>query len=519
MESFEELGLSADLAEALAAEGIERPTSLQEAAIPVLRRGNNVLLAAGPGAGTLAAWGAPLLERLAPDGDKPRALVLTAAPETARQLAESLQRLAAMTGHVVAALGSPWVLPGRAQILFGTTTDVLDAVRRGDVDLGSVESLVVDRADHIEKLQGFAPVEDVLAFLPRDGQRVVVALPVTDGVSDFVERHARRAPVVPQMPADAKQGAASPHRGTLKYRIVGEPKDEACLTLVAELLADDARHVLIFCRNEDGAADVGDYLGLHGYASGAPGDASVPVWLGVQELEARGAAEGVEGVLVLSHDVPADPDSLDRRHGLGGGGHVLVVPREMPHFRDVSRRTGYKVEPNPPRQGAGAEELQSFRTLVAEAMESEDVGPYLLLLEPLFERYDPAEVAAAAVALLRKKSPAPAPRQAPAEDHRSRGATPPAWAKLFLSVGERDGLTAKDLVGAITGEAGVPGTTVGKVEIRESHTLVEVQEPVARQVITALNGTTIRGRAVRADFDRPRPRGGPPPRGRSPRRP
>ncbi|MCG6955308.1 MAG: DEAD/DEAH box helicase [Gemmatimonadetes bacterium] len=516
MDSFEDLGLSDPLLEALAAEGIERPTSLQEAAIPVLRRGNNLLLAAGPGAGTLVAWGAALLDRLTPEGDRPRVLVLTSSAENAQRLAESLQRLGALSGHSVAALGSPWVLPGRAQLLFGTCADVLSAVRGGDVDLGSVEAVVVDQADRMEKLHGLAAAEAVLAFLPRDGQRVVTALPVTAGVSDFVERHARRAPVVPQMPADLQTGTPSPYRGTLKYRIVGEPKDEGCLEMVSEILGADARHVLVYCRSEDRAADLGDYLTLHGYDSGAPGDPSVPIWLGVQELEARAAAEGTDGVVVLSHDVPADPDSLDRRHGRGRGGHVLLVPREVSHLRDVSKRTGYKLEPSPPRSTDSPGDLEEFRAALAKAVEDEDVGPYLLLLEPLFERYDPAEIAAAAVALLRRKaSPSPAP-QTPTPD-RARGATPPAWAKLFLSVGERDGLTAKDLVGAITGEAGVPGSAVGKVEIRQSHTVVEVQEPVARKVITALNGTTIRGRAVRADFDRPRAHGGPP-RGRSPRR-
>jgi ATP-dependent RNA helicase DeaD len=75
-------------------------------------------------------------------------------------------------------------------------------------------------------------------------------------------------------------------------------------------------------------------------------------------------------------------------------------------------------------------------------------------------------------------------------------------------VGERDGLRPGDLLGAITGEAGVEGNAVGKIEIRESHSVVEVHDAVARKVIKALNGTTIKGRAVRADFDRPR-RSGP----------
>jgi ATP-dependent RNA helicase DeaD len=140
------------------------------------------------------------------------------------------------------------------------------------------------------------------------------------------------------------------------------------------------------------------------------------------------------------------------------------------------------------------------------------------MLEPLFERFDPSEVAAAAVALLREGKPAV---PAPALPRQPEPDTPaaPAWAKLFIGVGERDGLRPGDLVGAITGEAGVDGKQVGKIYIRESHTVVEVHDAVARRVIKALNGTTIKGRAVRADFDRPRKGGGRPPRStRPPRR-
>jgi ATP-dependent RNA helicase DeaD len=517
VESFEDLGLSPDLVEALAAEGIERPTAVQSAAIPVVRRGNNLLLASAPGSGTLVAWGPPLLDRISTEGAGPAILAVTPTRESATRLAESLQRLGQSLGHTVAALGSPWALPGHARILFGTTGDILDASRAGRVDLGAVEVLVVDQMDRLERLGDLGSLEEVLDYLPKDGQRVVVALPVTDGVRDFMERHARRAASVPPRPVEEPARSASPQRGTIRFRVTPSSREEAILQTVAELLDDDARHVLCFFATEDRAADMGDYLGLHGFVSGAPGDASVPVWLGVEELGARSASEGAEGLVVVSGDVPADPDSLDRRHGLTGGGVVLAFPREMTHLRDIARRTGYALEgyalPRPQD-----DEASTFRGLLADAIESEDVAPYLLLLEPLFERYDPAEVAAAAAALLRKKTPATVAPMAPRPGRAGGRAAPTAWVKLFISVGERDGLTPGDMVGAITGETGLSSGKIGKIEIRESHSLVEVEEPVARQVITALNGTTIRGRAVRADFDRGRGRAGGPPRGRPPRR-
>jgi ATP-dependent RNA helicase DeaD len=513
MRSFEELGLSAELTEALAAEGIERPTSLQEAAIPVLLRGNNILLAAAPGSGSLAAWGSALLDRVDAEGHVPLTLVLTPTVESAQRLGESLQRLAVVTGHTVAALGSPWALPGRAHVLFGTPSDVLAGARKGTLDLSSVQALVLDQADRTERLGGLQAIEDVVGFLPAEGQRIVCALPVTDGVADFMERHVRRAPTVPSRPSVGHAEGESPKRGILSFRVVSEPKDEGLLATVAEFLTEDVRHVLVYCRSEDRAADVGDYLTLHGYLAGAPGDGAAPVWLGVDELEARSAAEGAEGVVVVSADVPPDPDSMDRRHGLTGGGMVLAFPREMTHLRDIARRTGYSLKGSPlPRKN---EEASRFRDLLASAIESEDAAPYMVLLEPLFERYDPAEVAAAAAALLRKKSPPASGEMTPATATPSRA--PVTWVKLFLSVGERDGLATKDLLGAITGEAGVPGGKVGKIDIKESHSLVEVQEAVAGKVISALNGTSIRGRAVRADFDRGRERG-PSQRGRPPRR-
>ncbi len=510
MDTFEELGLSPEITDALAAEGIERPTALQEAVVPVLKRGNPLLMAAGPGGGILVAWGAPLLDRIEAEGAGTRILVLTTTPAAADEQAEALARMAAATGHTVAAIGSRWLMPERADVLIGTPKDVLLAVQ-GAVSLEGVQALVVDQASVLESLGGLEEVEKVLDYLPKDTQRIVSSLPVTSGIEDFMERHVRRAATIPvQRSADVESAT---QRGEVRFRITTRAKEEDLLDVVAIVL-EDARHALVFCRSEDRAADMGDLLTLHGYMAGAPGDGDAPVWLGVNELEARAAAEGHDGVVVISCDVPADPDSLDRRHAIAENGVVLVLPREVPHLRDVARRTGYTVKPMPPEARAGSDAIDRLRATVATAIQEEDIAPYLLALEPLFQEHDPAEVAAAAVALLRKKAPSAQPAAAPISPTAS---TPPegqAWAKIFLTVGERDDLRAGDLLGAITGEVGLEGGQVGRIDIQESHTVVEVEHSAARAVIKALNGTTIRGRSVRADFDRPKKPG--PGRGRRP---
>ena len=499
LDSFEELEVAPDLVEALAAEGIEQPTPLQVDVIPLLRQGNNLVLAAGPGSGLMASWAVPLLERLDGDLDAPQLLVLTSTAEVADRLGESLARLGSVLGVSVAALGSPWSLPGYARVVLGTPADVLTAVAAGDISLEDIRALVIDQAQAIDTLVGLDDLERVIDYLPAETQRVLSALPLTDAVSDLVERHVRRALVVPA--ADTEKSIA---RGGIRFRITPEPREGAALAVAAELLPDHARHLLFFCRSEDHAADLGDYLTLHGYTAGAPGDEATPVWLGVDALAARAEIKGVEGVIVVSCDVPPDPDTLDRRHGIGPDGVVIVLPREVAHLKSIGRRTGYETVPFPPPSGGTPTSVVQLRATLERALETADSAPYMSVLEPLFERYDPAEVAAAAVALLRTRGESAepvAPHTPPVTE--DAGATP-AWAKLFMGVGERDGLRTGDLLGAITGEAGVDGRSVGKIEIHESHTIVEVHDAVARKVIKALNGTTIRGRAVRADFDRPR---------------
>ncbi|HEX9938557.1 MAG TPA: DbpA RNA binding domain-containing protein, partial [Longimicrobium sp.] len=82
------------------------------------------------------------------------------------------------------------------------------------------------------------------------------------------------------------------------------------------------------------------------------------------------------------------------------------------------------------------------------------------------------------------------------------GPAPSAFTRLFISLGERDGVRASDLMGAIAGEADIPGAQVGKIDIRDTFSIVEVPADVAQKVIDSVNGTTLKGRSVRVDYDR-----------------
>ncbi len=526
MQLFDELGVAPELVDALTSEGIEVPTDFQCAAIPVLLRGNPLLAQAGPGAGTLIAYGIPLLQRVDPDSGSLRALILASSVEAASRLARSLSRLAMVTGHKVGALESSWATPEFSSILFSTPEDMLRAVRGSHLSLEDVEAVVVDSFHGLQG-QGREALETLFEFLPKEGLRVLLSQPLSKEAEAFGKAHFSKAVHLPPRAALAGGEAQPPRRGEAAYRVVGEEKDQEVLQTVANLFLGGARYALLFFRTEDQAADLGDFLTLHGYLAGAPGEADFPVWLATEELQARKILDewpNPSDVRTVSIDVPPGPDSLDRRHGGQEGATILVLSRELPHLREVAQRTGYRLVPAPepvPTRVSG--ELERLRSSIQRALKEEELAPYFLALEPLFRHHTPGEVAAAAMSLLKQRSPS-------AKGHEpgggldltsasASGPPPKTWVRLFVAVGEKDGVGPGDLLGAIAGEAGVEGSQVGKIEIRETFSLVEVNPSVADRIIRGLNGTTIRGRAVRVDHDRgsPRGRGGPSPRG--PRKP
>ncbi|HEX6750488.1 MAG TPA: DEAD/DEAH box helicase [Longimicrobium sp.] len=528
MASFNDLGLREPLLMVLEEEGIEHPTALQQAAIPVLRREGNLVARAGSGSGKTLAYGLGVLDRIEPraEGDEgeegdaeaagTRVLVLTATAEDAERTALSLVPVAHAAELVVTVSGPGWgTQPREADVLVATPGQVMDAVRSSGVKLDAVEAVVVDGASDIEALGEWESLETLFDNVPRTAQRVIVTAETTPGVQDLVDRRVKRAikyptqPAVPDAEAEAQEAT-----GVVGYVPVSEREK---IDTVARLLGgggDGEAPPVLVCRTEERAAQVAEALSLRGFLVGdADDDEADVVVVGAGEA----LSDGASGT-VISFDVPPDEESLRARHGGEHTGFVLVQPRELPHLRDIAKRAGLAASPagiTGERQGA-ADEIRRFRQELRRALREEDVGAQMLVLEPLFEDFTAAEVAAAAAALLRKRPPAPSAEPAPAAApsaaasrttrpaprESTAGAAPAAFARLFVSVGERDGIRAGDLVGAIAGEADIPGSSVGKIEIRDTFSIVEVPADIAQRVIDAVNGTTIKGRSARVDYDR-----------------
>jgi ATP-dependent RNA helicase DeaD len=526
-ERFEELGIAPGVAAGAEAAGWVEPTALQRDALPILRRGNNAVLHAASGAGATGAYGLGILDRLASTertGDGYRALILVPGAETASRVARCLASLATGSGITVRALAPGW--PRRsADVLVAPADAAVEALRNSSLKVEALLALVVHGAEQLSGTQQWSAVETVVEAAPSGAQRIVVSGRTDASLDNFVERHVRKSMTIPPRPVEVitrlEPGAA------VEYLLGPESEKDAATVSLIE--AADSVEVAVICRTAARAERLSAELLARGLApDGGAGEVGVT---GPRLLVlARSAADQRSTrATVISYDVPPDAESFEALHARGGT--VLVTPGQLVHLQHLAERTGASLRRVPPGPRPRMGPAERVRARLRETLQNADLAADLALIEPLLEEFSAPELAAAALHIARAggaggaggaDAGAHAAADAPVRDPGSRqaaaasSAPPPGdtWVRLFISAGTRDGLGPGDLVGAIAGETALEGGQVGKIEVRESHSTVEVPADSAAAVIQALNGRSLRGRSLRVDYDRKeRSPGRPPPRG------
>mgnify|MGYP000557153951 CR=1 FL=1 len=267
-----------------------------------------------------------------------------------------------------------------------------------------------------------------------------------------------------------------------------------------------------------------------------PPSAIIAARSNVSELEARNAlrrlgySQDRDPVRLTTGDVPANTHTVILYDAPVTPGEVarvaaatpvqaftLVQPRELEFLRSLP---GLELIPYSGDAVAKARVSDAvIRDELKGILEDGIISREIIALEPLLEEYDAVEIAAASLRLLER-----ARAQRDASGKLSRAAVaqssgPTATAEsgegmktLFMTIGKVDGVRAGDIVGAIAGEAGIPGSSIGRVEILDKHSLVEIEMDKAQDVIKKMNGSQIRGRklAVREERERPARAGGAP---------
>jgi ATP-dependent RNA helicase DeaD len=170
---------------------------------------------------------------------------------------------------------------------------------------------------------------------------------------------------------------------------------------------------------------------------------------------------------------------------------VVALASQVPYLKSIASLSPFAL---PSHADRAQDRHAALRAQISARLTQGDVDAELAVLAPLFEEHDPATVAAALLALSRQ--PSAVSHQPP------ESPTGASWVKLFVTVGTKDRASAKDLVGALIKEAGLEKGQIGKIDVRETFSLVDVAPAALDQAVRRMTGVSVRGRRVSARPDR-----------------
>ncbi|AOX65088.1 MULTISPECIES: DEAD/DEAH box helicase [unclassified Curtobacterium] len=551
--TFADLGLSDAVLKAVKDIGYETPSAIQEATIPTLLEGRDVVGLAQTGTGKTAAFALPILSRMEAGSKVPQALVLSPTRELALQVCEAFEQFASHMKHV-------HVLPvygGQAygvqlsalrrgvDVVVGTPGRIMDHIAKGTLDLSELKYLVLDEADEMLKM-GFAEdVETILAETPDDKQVALFSATMPAQIRRISQQY-----LTDPAEITVKTKTKTAANITQRYLMVSYPQKVDALTRILEV--EDFEGMIIFVRTKSETETLAEKLRARGYAAAAiSGDvAQAQRERTVNQLKSGKldilvatdvAARGLDVdriTHVVNYDIPVDIESYVHRigrtgrAGRSGDSISFVTPRERRLLSAIERHTKQPLTQMqlPTIEDVNETRLTRFDDAITAALEQQDrITAFRDIIAHYVEHHDvPADDVAAALAVVAQgedpllldpkadelrnrvdRDGRSSDRRDRDDDRGARGdradrgprRSQPMTA-YRIEVGRRHRVEPRQIVGALANEGGLRRDDFGAIQIRPDFSIVELPADMDAGVLDRLTDTRISGKLIEIKPDR-----------------
>ena len=567
---FDKLGLDERVLRAIKSVGYETPSAIQEATIPVLLSGRDVVGLAQTGTGKTAAFALPILSRIEPGQGVPQALVLAPTRELALQVCEAFESYAKNQNvHLLPVYGGQAygqqlsALRRGVDIVVGTPGRIMDHLKRGSLDLTEIKYLVLDEADEMLKM-GFAEdVETILADTPDSKQVALFSATMPAQIRRISQQYLND----PQEIKIAGKTQTSANI-TQRYIVVSYMQKLDALTRVLEVENFDG--MIVFTRTRGDSEQVAEKLRARGYSAAAI-NGDIPQ--NVRERTVQSLKDGKLDVLVatdvaargldverishvVNYDLPIDTESYVHRIGrTGRAGRTgdaisFVTPRERRMLKAIEKATKQPLTqmPLPGVAEVNATRLSRFDDEITAALgETSRIEAFRDIIAHYVRHHDVPEtdVAAALAVVAQGETPllldeaddekfsrdraqarkfleedgGRASRDGSRGDRFERGDRPGREDRAprerrddlqmyRIDVGHRQRVKPGQIVGAIANEGGLSRDDFGRIQIRDDFSLVELPKNLSEEALERLADVRISGQLISLKADRgPAPRG------------
>lgn len=460
--SFKSLGLSQPWLDNLDHLGYTEMTPIQAAALPVLLEGRDVIGHASTGTGKTAAFGLPLLSHITPESELPGALVLCPTRELADQVAEEIRRLAwaLPNTNVVTICGGRLIkhqltaLEHGVDVVVGTPGRVLDHLERETLDLSNVDMLVIDEADRMLDMGFIDDVAKILEAAPdhrgqKGRQTVMMSATMPPEVRELGDRFLYDPVFVSVVDEEE-----SPDITQVLYETGDLSRMETLHRLLGHHRPDSA---VIFCNTRATCEEVVVSLRDAGHsAQTMHGGLEQRERDDVLQMFSNGSLRLLVATNVAARGI--DIEALD-----------AVINYELPWETDVYvHRIGRTAR-------AGGEGVAYSIIDSRKRSQLHKYDPELAKVEPIRAETLPEDFAA----------PEPA-----------------KYMTIGIKGGRKDKLRPGDIVGALTGDIGLPGDVIGDITIRDRIAFVAVERRHAQKALQGIKHGQVKGRSFGAFFVR-----------------
>lgn len=527
-QTFADLGLPQSILDAVTEMGYVTPSPIQQACIPHLLNGRDVLGMAQTGSGKTAAFSLPILAQIDVEKRHPQMLVMAPTRELAIQVADACEqftknirgiRIATIYGGQAYGLQIRDLKAG-AQVVVGTPGRILDHIRKGTLDLSALKAIVLDEADEMLRMGFIEDVETVMAELPEEHQTALFSATMPEPI----RRITRRFMHDPQEVKIQATQRSAPDISQSYWYVNGFRKNDALLRFL-EVEEFDA--AIIFTRTKTGTTDIAELLERNGYRAAAlNGDMTQQAREHTLERLKSGrldiviatdvAARGIDIErisLVVNYDIPLDAESYVHRIGrtgrAGRSGRALlfVEPRERRLLKNIEHLIKKPIDEVslPNHEMLMAKRREKFKAKIAIQLEHHDIETYRELLEDLFTAdQDHDELAAAMMMLLTEKQklilpPDPVVRAERGRDRRERDgrgergerrggrderqSTGVAMDLYRIELGREDGVEVRHIVGAIANEGDISSRYIGHIKLHDTYSTIELPQGMPKHLV------------------------------------
>jgi ATP-independent RNA helicase DbpA len=442
---FSSLPLDADMLKTLDSLGYENATPIQTQALPFILDGKDVIAEAKTGSGKTAAFGIGLLSKLDVKKFRVQSLVLCPTRELADQVAKELRRIARFKHNIKILmltggesfgkqLGS---LSHQAHIIVGTPGRVLKHLNKESLELSNLEMLVLDEADRMLDMGFLEEVESVMAFAPKEKQTLLFSATYDKeilAISKKIQKDAVSVKTTTEEVANKIQ----------EKFITTQNKEDSFVKILSEFQPEN---VIVFTNTKIDAKELAenlqkrkiDALAIHGDLEQYErndvlvqfANKSCPI-LVATDVAARGL-DIKELSMVVNYDIPHGRETYTHRIG----------------------RTG--------RAGAEGTAITLYGAYESEKADEYRDGEREFLAEDELKGSLKFELK-------------------------------PKFVTLVIEGGKKDKLRAGDLLGALTGDAGLSGSSIGKIDIYDRQAYVAIETKFIDDAEKALKRGKIKGK-------------------------